>query len=97
MLAARQAPDPVAGPGQAALLHDGSTAAVLLELAGSQRVDVVFDGASGELAVVDEGLGAVFFGPPEFADFRAEFGVPEEWTPVLRHMHLLSLNLSVQT
>ena len=38
------------------------------------------------LAVVDEGLGAVFSGPPEFADFRAEFGVPEEWTPVLRHM-----------
>jgi nitroreductase len=34
------------------------------------------------LAVVDEGLGAVFFGPPEFADFRAEFGVPEEWTPI---------------
>ena len=34
------------------------------------------------LAVVDEGLGAVFFGPPEFADFRAEFGVPQEWTPV---------------
>jgi len=33
------------------------------------------------LAVVDEGLGAVFFGPPEFADFRAEFGVPQEWTP----------------
>jgi nitroreductase len=34
------------------------------------------------LAVVDEGLGAVFFGPPEFADFRAEFGVPPEWTPI---------------
>ena len=34
------------------------------------------------LAVVDEGLGAVFFGPPEFADFRAAFGVPEQWTPI---------------
>jgi nitroreductase len=34
------------------------------------------------LAAVDEGLGAVFFGPPEFADFRAAFGVPEEWTPI---------------
>jgi nitroreductase len=34
------------------------------------------------LAVVDEGLGAVFFGPPEFADFRAEFGVPPEWTSI---------------
>jgi nitroreductase len=34
------------------------------------------------LAVVDEGLGAVFFGPPDFADFRAEFGVPPEWTPI---------------
>jgi nitroreductase len=34
------------------------------------------------LAAVDSGLGAVFFGPPEFADFRAEFGVPEEWTPI---------------
>jgi nitroreductase len=34
------------------------------------------------LAAVDEGLGAVFFGPPEFADFRTEFGVPQEWTPI---------------
>lgn len=34
------------------------------------------------LAAVDEGLGAVFFGPPEFADFRAQFGVPPEWTPI---------------
>jgi nitroreductase len=33
---------------------------------------------------VDEGLGACFFGiPPEcFAGFRAEFGVPEEYTPI---------------
>jgi nitroreductase len=34
------------------------------------------------LAAVDEGLGAVFFGPPEFAGFRAAFGVPGEWTPI---------------
>ncbi len=34
------------------------------------------------LAVVDSRLGAVFFGPPDFADFRAEFGVPPEWTPI---------------
>ncbi len=36
------------------------------------------------LAVVDEGLGAVFFGlPPEnMADFRAQFGVPEQWMPI---------------
>ena len=36
------------------------------------------------LAVVDEGLGAVFFGiPPEnMADFRSQYGVPEQWTPI---------------
>ena len=36
------------------------------------------------LAVVDEGLGAVLFGiPPEvMGEFRAEFGVPDEWTPI---------------
>lgn len=34
------------------------------------------------LAVVDEGLGAVFSGPPEIADFRARFGIPAEWTPI---------------
>jgi nitroreductase len=36
------------------------------------------------LAVVDEGLGAVFFGlHPEILDvFRARFGVPPEWTPI---------------
>jgi nitroreductase len=33
---------------------------------------------------VDEGLGACFFGlPPDFIDaFRAEFGVPAEYTPI---------------
>jgi len=36
------------------------------------------------LAVVDEGLGAVLFGiPPEvMGEFRAEYGVPDEWTPI---------------
>jgi nitroreductase len=34
------------------------------------------------LAVVDSRLGAVFFGPPDIADFRAEFGVPPEWMPI---------------
>ena len=36
------------------------------------------------LAVVDERLGAVFFGiPPEnMADFRTQFGVPGQWTPI---------------
>ena len=34
------------------------------------------------LAAVDEELGAVFFGPPDIADFRARFGVPDEWTPI---------------
>jgi nitroreductase len=36
------------------------------------------------LAVVNEGLGAVFFGiqPGIMADFRTRFGVPAEWTPI---------------
>jgi nitroreductase len=36
------------------------------------------------LAVVNEGLGAVFFGiqPRIMADFRTRFGVPAEWTPI---------------
>jgi nitroreductase len=36
------------------------------------------------LAVVDEGLGAVFFGiPPSIIPkFRARYGVPGEWTPI---------------
>jgi nitroreductase len=36
------------------------------------------------LAVVDEELGAVFFGiqPSIMAAFRTRFGVPEEWTPI---------------
>jgi nitroreductase len=33
---------------------------------------------------VDEGLGACFFGipPSHLESFRAEFGVPEEYTPI---------------
>ncbi len=36
------------------------------------------------LSVVDEGLGAVFFGiQPGIMDaFRGRFGVPAEWTPI---------------
>ncbi len=36
------------------------------------------------LAVVDEGLGAVFFGlqPEIIPAFRARFGVPQEWMPI---------------
>jgi nitroreductase len=36
------------------------------------------------LSVVDEGLGAVFFGiPPSIMDaFRQQYGVPGEWTPI---------------
>jgi nitroreductase len=36
------------------------------------------------LAVVDEGLGAVFFGiPPEnMPDFHTQFGVPDQWVPI---------------
>jgi nitroreductase len=36
------------------------------------------------LSVVDEGLGAVFFGIPPgiMDDFRTRFGVPAEWTPI---------------
>ncbi len=34
------------------------------------------------LSVVDSELGAVFIGPPEVVAFRAEFGVPQEWTPI---------------
>ncbi|MGH9171898.1 MAG: nitroreductase family protein [Acidimicrobiales bacterium] len=36
------------------------------------------------LAAVDEGVGAVFFGipPSDIPAFRAEFGVPEDYTPI---------------
>jgi nitroreductase len=45
-------------------------------------IDTGFAALLTLLAAVDEGLGAVFFGPPELADFRAAFGVPQEWTPI---------------
>jgi nitroreductase len=47
-------------------------------------VDAGFTALLILLAVVDEGLGAVFFGiqPGIIADFHTRFGVPGEWTPV---------------
>ena len=45
-------------------------------------VDTGFTALLILLAAVDEGLGAVFFGPPDIADFRARFGVPATWTPI---------------
>jgi nitroreductase len=47
-------------------------------------IDTGFTALLVLLAVVDEGLGAVFFGihPEIMAEFRARFGVPEEWTPI---------------
>jgi nitroreductase len=47
-------------------------------------VDTGFTALLILLAVVDEGLGAVFFGIPPgiMADFRGRFGVPAEWTPI---------------
>jgi nitroreductase len=48
------------------------------------HIDAGFAGLLMLLTAVDEGLGACFFGiPPErTADYRAEFGVPEEFTPI---------------
>jgi nitroreductase len=48
------------------------------------HIDTGFAALLTLLAVVDEGLGAVFFGiPPEStAGFRASYGVPAEWTPI---------------
>jgi len=47
-------------------------------------IDTGFTALLVLLAVVDEGLGSVFFGiqPGIMADFRTRFGVPEKWTPV---------------
>ena len=46
-------------------------------------IDTEFTALLTLLAVVDEGLGAVFFGipPGNMADFRTQFGVPDQWTP----------------
>jgi len=47
-------------------------------------IDTGFTALLVLLAVVDEGLGAVFFGiqPGIMANFRTRFGVPEKWTPI---------------
>jgi nitroreductase len=47
-------------------------------------IDTGFTALLVLLAVIDEGLGAVFFGIPgeNVLDFRAEFGVPEQWEPI---------------
>jgi len=47
-------------------------------------VDTGFTALLILLAVVDEGLGAVFFGiaPQIMVSFRAQYGVPAEWTPI---------------
>ena len=47
-------------------------------------IDTGFTALLTLLAVVDEGLGAVFFGiSPESTDcFRSRYGVPAEWTPI---------------
>jgi nitroreductase len=48
------------------------------------HIDAGFASLLMLLTAVDEGLGACFFGiPPErIAAYRAEFGVPEEFTPI---------------
>jgi nitroreductase len=48
------------------------------------HIDAGFASLLMLLTAVDEGLGACFFGiPPErTADYRAEFGVPEEYSPI---------------
>jgi nitroreductase len=47
-------------------------------------IDTGFTALLTLLAVVDEGLGAVFFGiaPEIMAAFRAQYGVPPQWTPI---------------
>ena len=47
-------------------------------------IDTGFTALLTLLAVVDEGLGALFFGiaPQIMAGFREAYGVPEEWTPI---------------
>ena len=52
------------------------------EQEGRRAIDTGFAALLILLAVVDEGLGAVFFGIPDTAGFRARFGVPDEWTPI---------------
>ncbi|MBO0804201.1 MAG: nitroreductase family protein [Nocardiopsaceae bacterium] len=48
-------------------------------------IDTGFTALLTLLAVVDEGLGAVFFGigsRAEIDDFRSRYGVPPEWEPI---------------
>jgi nitroreductase len=47
-------------------------------------VDAAFASMLMLLAAVDEGLGALFFGlfPPAIAEFKAAFGVPQDWEPI---------------
>jgi nitroreductase len=47
-------------------------------------IDTGFAALLALLAVVDEGLGAIFFGiPPAYIDrFRSEFGVPDDYMPI---------------
>ena len=47
-------------------------------------IDTGFTALLMLLAAVDEGLGALFFGipPHQIADFRALFGVPEQYVPI---------------
>jgi nitroreductase len=47
-------------------------------------VDAAFASMLMLLAVVDEGLGAVFFGmsPPNVPRLRQALGIPEEWEPI---------------
>jgi nitroreductase len=46
------------------------------------HIDTGFAALLMLLTAVDEGLGAVFYGPPPLPAFRAEFGVPEPYTPI---------------
>lgn len=48
-------------------------------------IDAGFTALLTLLAVVDEGLGAVFFGigsRAEMDDFRSRYGIPPEWVPI---------------
>jgi nitroreductase len=48
----------------------------------SGYIDTGFTALLILLAAAGDELGAVFFGPPDIAGFRARFGVPDEWTPI---------------
>ena len=46
------------------------------------HIDTGFAAMLMLLTVVDEGLGAVFYGVTDIDGFRAEFGIPPEYTPI---------------